>query len=64
MVRLSLFSSKVSDDEKESIVEAMILSGDDCRVRGIKCPVAEYNELEKKQVHELVTSSRATLLPP
>jgi len=61
MAPLSLFSSKVYDDEKKSIVEAMILSGDDCIVREIKCPVAECNELEKKQVHELVTSSRAAL---
>lgn len=47
MAPLSLFSSKVSDEEKKSIVEAMILSGDDWRVRGIKCPVAECSELEK-----------------
>ena len=47
MAPLSLFSSKVSDDEKKPIVEAMILSGDDCRVRGIKCPVAECNEMQE-----------------
>jgi len=60
MAPLSLFSCKASDDEK-SIVEALILSGDDWNVRGIICPVAKCNELEKKQVHELVTSPRATL---
>ena len=43
MAGLSLFSSKVSDEEKKSIVEAMIHSGDDWSVRGIKCPVAEWN---------------------
>src|SRR6218665_3805964 len=62
MAPLSLFSSKVSDKEKKSIVGAMIRSGDDCSVRGIKCPMAECDELENKQVHELVTSSRAALL--
>src|SRR6218665_605286 len=61
MAPLSLFSSKVCDKEKKSIVGAMILSGDDCNVRGIKCPMAECDELENKQVHELVTSSRAAL---
>lgn len=62
MAPLSLFSSKVSDEEKKSIVEAMILSGDDWRVRGIKCPVAECSELEKKQLHELMTSSSRAAL--
>ena len=41
--QLSLFSCKVSGDGKKSTVEAMILSGDDCSVREIKCPVAECN---------------------
>src|SRR6218665_394818 len=59
MAPLLPFFSKVSDEEKKSNVEAMILSADNCCVRGIKCPLAECNELEKKQVHELVTSSRA-----
>lgn len=62
MVPLSLFSSKVSDEEKMSIVEAMILSGDDWNVRGIKCPVAECDQLEKRQLHELVTSSSTAAL--
>src|SRR6218665_663472 len=57
MAPLSLFSSKVFDDEKMSIVEALILSGDVWSVRGITCPVVKCNELEKKQVHALVTSS-------
>ena len=61
MAPLSLFSSKVSDKENKSIVGAMILSRDHCNVRGIKCPMAECYELENKQVHELVTSSRSAL---
>jgi len=36
MAPLSLFSSKISDDEKKLIVEAMILSGNGCSVGGIK----------------------------
>ncbi|XP_047123055.1 uncharacterized protein LOC124806322 [Hydra vulgaris] len=62
MVPLSLFSSKVSDEEKKLIAEAMILSGDDWSVRGNKFPVSKCNELEKKQLHELVTSSSTAAL--
>ena len=61
MAPLSLFSSKLSDKEKKSIVGAMILSEDDCNVRGIKCPMDKCDELENKQVHELVTLSRVAL---
>ena len=35
MAPVSLFSSKACDDEKKSIVEALILSGDDWSVQGI-----------------------------
>jgi len=35
MAPVSLFSSKACDDQKKSIVEALILSGDDWSVRGI-----------------------------
>jgi len=41
MAPLSQFSSKASDDEKKSIVEALILSGDDWSVRGIICPLVQ-----------------------
>ena len=36
MAPVSLFFIKASDDEKNSIGEALILSGDDWSVRGIK----------------------------
>src|ERR1043165_5139839 len=62
MVPLSLFSSKVSNEEKKLIVEAMIRSGDDWSVRGIKCPVTKCDQLEKRQLHELVTSSSTAAL--
>jgi hypothetical protein len=62
LVPLSLFSSKVSDEEKKLIVEAMICSGDDWSVRGIKCPVDKCDQLEKRQLHELVTSSSTAAL--
>jgi len=57
MAPLLLFSSKASDDEEKSIVEALILSGYDWSVMEIICPVAKCNELEKMQIHEMVTSS-------
>ena len=50
MAPLSLFSSKVSDDEKKSIVEAMTLSGDDCSVIGINCPVVECTEKRPTEI--------------
>ena len=62
MVPLSLFSSKVSDEEKKLIVDSMILSGGDWSVRGIKCPKVECDHLEKKQLQELVTSSSTAAL--
>jgi len=62
MVPLALFSNKVSDEEKKLIVEAMIHSEDDWSVRGIKCSVAKCDQLEKRQLHELVTSSSAAAL--
>ena len=62
MIPLSLFSDRVCDTEKKLIVEAMIQSGADWSVRGIKCPAAELNKLEKKQLHELVTSSSTAAL--
>ena len=62
MIPLSLFSSRVCDTEKKLIVEAMIQSGADWSVRGIKCPATEFNKLEKKQLHELVTSSSTAAL--
>ena len=40
----------------------MIASGDDSSVTVIKFPVAEYDKLEKKQLHELVTSSSTAAL--
>jgi len=52
MAPVSLFSSKACDDEKKSIVEALILGGDDWSVREI----IMSGGLEKKQVHELLTS--------
>ena len=61
MAPLSLFSCKVSDDEKKLIAEAMICRRDDCSVTGIWCPVATCDQLEKRQLHELVKSSSAAL---
>ena len=46
--------------KKKLIVEAIIPSRADWSVRGIKCPAAEFNKLEKKQLHELVISSSST----
>jgi hypothetical protein len=62
MIPLSLFSSKVSDEEKKLIVEAMIRSGNNWSVRGIKCPVIKCDQWENKQLHELVTSSSTASL--
>lgn len=62
MVPLSIFSSKVSREEKKLIVEAMILNGDNWSVRGIKYPAAECEQLEKKQLHELVAPSSTAAL--
>ena len=56
-----LLSSKVTDEKKKSIVEAMVLSEDDFQKK-IKCPMAEYNELGKKQLHDLVTLSSRFVL--
>ena len=53
MIPLSLFSDRVCDTEKKLIVEAIIQSGDDWSVRGIKCP-AELNNLEKRYVIILI----------
>ena len=57
MVTFSLFSSKVSDEEKILIVEAMVSKGADWSVRGMKFPVAESCHLL-----ELVTSLSAAAL--
>ncbi|XP_047137760.1 uncharacterized protein LOC124814274 [Hydra vulgaris] len=62
MIPLSLFSDLVCDTEKKLIVEAIIQSGADWSDRGIKCPAAELNKLEKKQLYELVTSSSTAAL--
>jgi len=62
MVPLPLFSSLVSDAEKKLIVEAMILSGVDWSVTGIKCPVTECDMWDQKELHELVTSSSTAAL--
>jgi hypothetical protein len=62
MVPLSLFSNKVSNQEKKLIVEAMSHSGHDWSVRGIKRPVVECDQLDRRQLHELVTSSSTAAL--
>ena len=62
MIPLSMFSNKVSHEEKNLIVEAMVRSGYDWSVRGIKYPAAECDQLDNKQLHELVTSSPTAAL--
>jgi len=57
MVALSLFSSKISNEEKRLITETMVHCGGDWTVRGIRYPAAKCGELESKQLHELITSS-------
>ena len=62
MVPLSLFSSKVSDEDKILIVEAMVSEECDWSVKGMKCPIAESTHLERKHLRALVTSSSAAAL--
>jgi len=62
MVPLSLFSTKVSDEEKRLIVSKLIQSGDDWSTRGIKYPSKNCDELLNKRLHELVNSSSTAAL--
>jgi hypothetical protein len=62
MIPLSLFSNKVSHEERKLIVDAMVRSGYDWNVRGIEYPAAECDKLDDKQLYELVTSSSTAAL--
>ena len=54
LLPLSLFSSKITSEEKGLIADAMVNCGADWTDRGIKCSVANCDELADKCLHELV----------
>jgi hypothetical protein len=62
MIPLSLFSSKISSEEKKLIAESMVHHGADWSVRGIKYPAEQCHELQTKRLHELVTSASAAAI--
>ena len=62
MVWLSLFSEKVANAEKKAMVESMIADGSEWRVRGIKYPASELEQLKSRPFRELVTSASAAAL--
>jgi hypothetical protein len=62
MVPLSLFSSKVADEEKKRMVEAMLLNGNDWSVHVKRYAVDEVAGLESNDLHDFIKPSSSAAL--